>query len=72
MDDQVPKDVVQDRYDRLIACLEDITWSENKKLVGSTVEVLVAVGEGRKDGATGRMSGRARDGRLVHFPRSTG
>ncbi len=36
-------------------------------LVGSTVEVLVAVGEGRKDGATGRMSGRARDGRLVHF-----
>jgi tRNA-2-methylthio-N6-dimethylallyladenosine synthase len=67
MDDQVPKAVVQDRYDRLIACLEDITWSENKKLVGSTVEVLVAVGEGRKDGATGRMSGRARDGRLVHF-----
>src|SRR6185295_9707356 len=69
MDDQVPKDVVQDRYDRLIACLEDITWSENKRLVGSTVEVLVAVGEGRKDGATGRMSGRARDGRLVHFER---
>jgi tRNA-2-methylthio-N6-dimethylallyladenosine synthase len=31
------------------------------------VEVLVAVGEGRKDSATGRMSGRARDGRLVHF-----
>jgi tRNA-2-methylthio-N6-dimethylallyladenosine synthase len=31
------------------------------------VEVLVAVGEGRKDAATGRMSGRARDGRLVHF-----
>ena len=23
--------------------------------------------EGRKDGRTGRMSGRARDGRLVHF-----
>ena len=31
------------------------------------VEVLVAVGEGRKDERTGRMSGRARDGRLVHF-----
>jgi tRNA-2-methylthio-N6-dimethylallyladenosine synthase len=67
MDDQLPKAVVQERYDRLIALLEDVTWSENKKLVGSTVEVLVAVGEGRKDGATGRMSGRARDGRLVHF-----
>src|SRR5215212_9433638 len=67
MDGQVPKPVVQDRYDRLIACLEDITWAENKRLVGQTLEVLVATGEGRKDGATGRMSGRARDGRLVHF-----
>ena len=32
-----------------------------------TVEVLVAEGEGRKDAATHRMSGRARDNRLVHF-----
>ncbi len=31
------------------------------------MEVLVATGEGRKDAATRRMSGRARDGRLVHF-----
>ncbi|HYN74013.1 MAG TPA: tRNA (N6-isopentenyl adenosine(37)-C2)-methylthiotransferase MiaB, partial [Nakamurella sp.] len=30
-------------------------------------EVLVASGEGHKDGDSGRMSGRARDGRLVHF-----
>jgi tRNA-2-methylthio-N6-dimethylallyladenosine synthase len=67
LDGQVPKEVVQDRYDRLVTALEDITWTENKKLVGSTVEVLVSVGEGRKDGRTGRMSGRARDGRLVHF-----
>ncbi|GGM58585.1 tRNA (N6-isopentenyl adenosine(37)-C2)-methylthiotransferase MiaB [Dactylosporangium sucinum] len=67
MDDQVPKAVVQERYDRLIATLEEISWDENKKLVGSSLEVLVAVGEGRKDGATGRLSGRARDGRLVHF-----
>ncbi|MEV0729106.1 tRNA (N6-isopentenyl adenosine(37)-C2)-methylthiotransferase MiaB [Polymorphospora sp. NPDC050346] len=67
MDGQLPKQVVQERYDRLIACVEEITWAENRKLVGETVEVLVAVGEGRKDQATGRMSGRARDGRLVHF-----
>ncbi len=31
------------------------------------VEVLVSQGEGRKDEQTRRMSGRARDGRLVHF-----
>ncbi len=67
LDQQVPKEVVQDRYDRLVVALEEITWAENRRLVGQTVEVLVAVGEGRKDGATGRMSGRARDGRLVHF-----
>ena len=36
-------------------------------MVGSTVELLVASGEGRKDPATARMTGRARDGRLVHF-----
>ena len=67
MDGQVPKEVVQERYERLIALLEEITWAENKALVGTEVEVLAAVGEGRKDIATGRMSGRARDGRLVHF-----
>ncbi|MFI9642948.1 tRNA (N6-isopentenyl adenosine(37)-C2)-methylthiotransferase MiaB [Micromonospora sp. NPDC051925] len=67
MDDQLPKQVVQERYERLIACVEEITWAENKRLVGEIVEVLVAVGEGRKDERTGRLSGRARDGRLVHF-----
>ncbi len=67
MDDQVPRQVVQERYERLIAELEDITLAGNRAMVGREVEVLVAVGEGRKDDRTGRMSGRARDGRLVHF-----
>jgi tRNA-2-methylthio-N6-dimethylallyladenosine synthase len=67
MDGQVPKQVVQERYERLLATVEEIAWAEHRKLVGREVEVLVAVGEGRKDDRTGRMSGRARDGRLVHF-----
>ena len=67
MPSQVPKAVVQDRYDRLVALQEEISWELNRSLVGTTVEVLVAEGEGRKDAATRRMSGRARDGRLVHF-----
>jgi tRNA-2-methylthio-N6-dimethylallyladenosine synthase len=66
MDGQVPKAVVQDRYERLIALQDDIAWTENKTLLGRPVEVLVSTGEGRKDDATGRVSGRARDGRLVH------
>lgn len=65
--DQLPKEVVQQRYDRLIELQEQISWEENQAQVGRTVELLVAVGEGRKDAATARMSGRARDGRLVHF-----
>ena len=44
-----------------------IAWAENKRLVGRAVEVLVAEGEGRKDDATHRLSGRAPDNRLVHF-----
>lgn len=67
MDGQLPKQVVQERYERLVAAVEEISWAENKRLVGEPVEVLVAVGEGRKDERTGRLSGRARDGRLVHF-----
>ncbi|ASR37504.1 tRNA (N6-isopentenyl adenosine(37)-C2)-methylthiotransferase MiaB [Prauserella marina] len=65
--DQLPKAVVQERYDRLVELQNDIAWQENKKLVGREVELLVAAGEGRKDAETRRMSGRARDGRLVHF-----
>jgi tRNA-2-methylthio-N6-dimethylallyladenosine synthase len=65
MPDQVDKAVVQDRYDRLIAVQEQISWDEAKALVGREVEVLVSTA-GRKDGRTGRVSGRARNGRLVH------
>lgn len=67
MEDQIPKSVVQERYERLVALVNDIAWDENKKLVGTTVEVLVAQGEGRKDATTERLSGRARDNRLVHL-----
>jgi len=67
MEGQVPKEVVQARYERLVALQEEISWEENKKQVGRTVELLVAEGEGRKNGETRRMSGRAPDNRLVHF-----
>ncbi|WP_426624600.1 tRNA (N6-isopentenyl adenosine(37)-C2)-methylthiotransferase MiaB [Leifsonia sp. McL0607] len=67
MADQVPKEVVQERYDRLIALQERISLEENERLVGREVELLVANGEGRKDADTHRLSGRAPDSRLVHF-----
>ena len=67
LDDQVSKDIVAERYQRLIELQERISLEENTAQVGRTVELLVATGEGRKDASTARMSGRARDGRLVHF-----
>ncbi|MGB4137783.1 MAG: tRNA (N6-isopentenyl adenosine(37)-C2)-methylthiotransferase MiaB, partial [Microbacterium sp.] len=67
MADQVPKEVVQQRYDRLIALQERISLEENQKQVGRQVEVLVSVGEGKKDAETHRLTGRAEDNRLVHF-----
>src|SRR5271155_2219973 len=67
MDGQVPRGGGQERYERLVALIEEIATEENEKQDGSVVEVLVAEGEGRKDAATHRMSGRARDNRLVHF-----
>jgi tRNA-2-methylthio-N6-dimethylallyladenosine synthase len=66
MPDQVPPEVVRERYERLVDLVEDIAWEENRRLVGRTVAVLVAEGEGRKDEATSRVSGRAADNRLVH------
>ncbi|WP_420099834.1 tRNA (N6-isopentenyl adenosine(37)-C2)-methylthiotransferase MiaB [Corynebacterium sp.] len=65
--DQIPKAVVQDRYERLEQLQERISGEDNAAQVGRRVELLVQDGGGRKNAATRRMSGRARDGRLVHF-----
>lgn len=71
-DAQIPKEVVQERYERLIALQERICAEENAKLVGTEVELLVQAGGGRKNNRTQRLSGRARDGRLVHFAAQEG
>ncbi|MFT4009755.1 MAG: tRNA (N6-isopentenyl adenosine(37)-C2)-methylthiotransferase MiaB [Nocardioidaceae bacterium] len=65
--EQVPREVVQERYERLVARVNDIAWQENQAQIGKTVELMVAEGEGRKDAATHRLTGRAPDNRLVHF-----
>ena len=65
--DQVPPEVVRERYLALQELSDQIAWDENKVRVGRTVQLLVAEGAGRKDGATLRLSGRAPDNRLVHF-----
>lgn len=67
MEDQVPKAVVQDRYERLVELQERISAELNAEMVGDVVEVLVQADDGRRSAQTHRLSGRTRDGRLVHF-----
>lgn len=66
MPDQIPQAVVTERYNRLLDTVNEVTLAENQGQVGREVEVLISVGEGKKDAATARISGRAPDNRLVH------
>jgi tRNA-2-methylthio-N6-dimethylallyladenosine synthase len=62
-DDQVPKPVVQERFERLVALQERISMEKAADLVGRLVEVLV---EG--DDATGSSTrSRTRTNRIVHI-----
>ena len=67
LDDQISPEVVKDRYLRLVDVVNDVAWTEAKRTVGQRVELMVSEGEGRKDEATLRLSGRGPDNRLVHF-----
>jgi tRNA-2-methylthio-N6-dimethylallyladenosine synthase len=63
MDDQVPKEVVQERFDRLVELQSAITAAKNRAQVGSVHEVLVE-GGGKKGGST---QARTRGNRIVHL-----
>jgi tRNA-2-methylthio-N6-dimethylallyladenosine synthase len=64
MPDQVPKEIVQERFDRLVGLQEGISLAKNRDQVGRAFEVLV---EG--DGKRGRSTqARTRTNRIVHLP----
>jgi tRNA-2-methylthio-N6-dimethylallyladenosine synthase len=65
MDHQRPE-VVQERYNRLMSCLEESPGRRIRSLSDPLWRYSPRSARAM-DGATGRMSGRARDGRLVHF-----
>ena len=67
----LPREVVTERYDRLVALQDRLSYEGMQAQVGRTLEVLVSSGEGRKDGP-GRLTGRARDNRLVHLAGAPG
>jgi tRNA-2-methylthio-N6-dimethylallyladenosine synthase len=68
-EDQIPKEVVQERFDRLLAVQERWSLERNRAAVGSLTEVLV---EGPSKKAPGNVSGRTRTNKLVHVPDPAG
>lgn len=69
MDDQVPKPVVQARFDRLVNAQERISLERNLSLVGSTVELTIEKTGSKRDPA--RSSGRTRTNKVVHIESDT-
>jgi tRNA-2-methylthio-N6-dimethylallyladenosine synthase len=61
-EDQVPKEIVQERFDRLVEVQERVSLEANRALEGHAVEVLVE-GAGRKGG----LQGRTRTNKVVNF-----
>jgi tRNA-2-methylthio-N6-dimethylallyladenosine synthase len=61
-DEFVAKEVVQERFDRLVSLQEAISLERNRALEGSLVEVLVE-GDGRKGG----VQGRTRANKVINF-----
>jgi tRNA-2-methylthio-N6-dimethylallyladenosine synthase len=65
MDNQVPEDVVKDRFNRLLARVQDISREMASKVEGQVQKVLVEqVNEQDANLVTGRLSNNL----LVHFP----
>ena len=62
MPDQVPPEVVTDRFRRLMAVVEESALAGNRALVGTEVEVLVA-GRGGPQGRGARPAERPGPGR---------
>jgi len=64
MEGQVPADVVQERFDRLVEVQNRISLQRNEEMVGRRYEVLVE-GPSRKDPAT--VTARTRGNKPVHY-----
>ncbi|MFM8205375.1 MAG: MiaB/RimO family radical SAM methylthiotransferase, partial [Actinomycetales bacterium] len=61
MPDQIPDEVVAERYDRLHQHLNAISLRVNQQVIGKELEVLIS------DIDDGKAQGKSRDFRLVHF-----
>jgi len=63
MEGQIPREIVQERFERLVALQERISLSRSRAQVGRELEVLIE-GPGKKGAAA---QGRTRTNRIVHL-----
>ena len=71
MPNQVPQEIVAERYTRLHEHQQSISLSVNEESIGSMHRVMVSEVEGRRDESRSRMTGKSEDFRLVHFDADT-
>lgn len=64
MDDQISKEIMHDRFDRLLDKMYKIFYNKNQNYVGTIQEVLV---EGKSKKNPNILTGRTRGYKLVHF-----
>ena len=64
MEDQVPEDVVKDRFDRLLKEVQEIARETSSRYTGQVVEVLA---EEKNHQEAGHLTGRLSNNLLVHF-----
>lgn len=67
MPDQIPADLVAQRYAALHSLQQELSGEINQASVGKSYELLVSDHEGRHDQSRSRLNGRTPDFRLVHF-----
>jgi len=70
MENQVPDEVVGQRYTRLHEHQQAISLAVNEESIGQRHSVLISEVEGRRDLAQERITGRSEDFRLVHLDNS--
>ena len=64
MEDQIPEDVKHERFNRVLAKVNEILAGLNAQYVGKTVEVLI---EGKSKTDESKFTGRTRQNKLVNF-----
>ena len=68
MNDQIPEDIIKDRFDRLLSLVQTTAREQTSRFEGQTVDVLV---EQQNEQDPSLVTGRMGHNIVVHFPGST-